>query len=67
VKTDPYEYGLSLYTVQFSGLNVSDPLEYGVPCDEIPEISNATREEADLNRGFNGTYGGTGYNALYWV
>jgi len=65
VHTDPYEYGQSLYSVHFISHN-NDKNGIGVPCDEIPEISNATREEAGLNRGVHGTYGKTGITTTYW-
>ena len=60
--TDPYEYGLSLFTVKFKSLNNES---IGVPCEDVPEISNATRESAHLNRGFDGD-GDKGIHTTYW-
>jgi len=66
VSTDPYEYGLSLYSVNFSSYG-NDSVGVGVPCEDVSEISNATREEAHLNRGFDGTYGKRGLHTIYWL
>ena len=64
VKTDPYKYVQSLYTVKFK--SVDSGTSIGVPCNET-EISSTTLDWAGLNSGVNGTYGDTGLDTDYWI